>query len=45
MVLNKNVLIGRLSSNLDLQGIFLYDYGIGDGIKAHVMMFIEPSIN
>ncbi|WP_343561045.1 hypothetical protein [Sphingobacterium sp.] len=42
MELNKNLLIERLSSKLDLQAVFLYDYCIGDEIKAHLMVVIRP---
>lgn len=42
MELNKKLLIERLSSKLELQGVFLYDYGIGDEVKEHLMVVINP---
>lgn len=41
MGLNKKLLIERLSSKLELQGVFLYDYGIGDEVKSHLMEFVK----
>lgn len=40
MELNKKLLIERLSSKLELQGVFLYDYGIGE-VKEHLMEFVK----
>ncbi len=34
MELNRSLLIERLSLKLDLQGAFLYDYDVGEEIKA-----------
>ncbi|MDR2285620.1 MAG: hypothetical protein LBE37_20575 [Sphingobacterium sp.] len=42
MELNKDLLIERLSTKLDLRGAFLYDYGVGEGIKTHLMVVISP---
>ncbi|TDQ77075.1 hypothetical protein [Sphingobacterium yanglingense] len=37
MELNKELLIERLSTKLELRGAFLYDYGIGEDAKEHLM--------
>lgn len=42
MELNKNLLIERLSAKLELQGVFLYEYGIGEEFKEHLMVVINP---
>lgn len=42
MELNKNLLIERLSAKLELRGAFLYDYGVGDAVKTHLMVVISP---
>lgn len=42
MELNKKLLIERLSAKLELRGAFLYDYGVRDAIKTHLMVVISP---
>lgn len=44
MELNKKLLIERLSSKLELQGIFLYDYGVGEEVKEHLMKILKYPI-
>ncbi len=42
MELNRSLLIERLSSKLELQGVFLYDYGVGEEVREHLMVVINP---
>lgn len=42
MELDKEILIERLTSKLELQGVFLYNYSINEEIKEHLMVVITP---
>lgn len=41
MELNRSLLIERWSLKLDLQGAFLYDYDVGEEIKAYLMDIVK----